>query len=108
MKLALAIAAKIVKAEVARGTPVSAENLRRAVELTARRQEIKVLLHSADLARITELLPELRREFSDVRTVALEPSPTVERGGVIVQTAEGSVDATIASQLDQIERGLLG
>ena len=99
---------KIVKTTISAGAPVAIENLRRAIELTASRRELKVLLHERDLARIEEFLPELRREFADVRKIALEPSPAVEPGGVIVQTREGSVDATIATQLDQIERGLLG
>ena len=107
VKLALRIAAKVVKKEIAAGT-VAVENLRRAIELTASRREIRVLLHEQDLARIDEYLPDLRREFSDLQKIALEPSPAVEPGGVIVQTREGSVDATIAAQLDQIERGLLG
>jgi len=107
VKLALLIAAKIVKKEIAAGT-VAVDNLRRAIELTASRRELRVLIHEQDLARIEQFLPELRREFSDLQKIALEPSPAVEPGGVIVQTREGSVDATIAAQLDQIERGLLG
>ena len=108
VKLALAVAAKIVNAEIARGKPVVEGILRRAVELTARRQEIKVLLNAADLARIQEFLPELRRDFSDVQKIVLEASDAVGVGGVVVRTREGSVDATIATQLEEIERGLLG
>ncbi|HVE39106.1 MAG TPA: FliH/SctL family protein [Planctomycetota bacterium] len=108
VKLALAIAAKIVKAAVVLDRPVAEENLRRAVELTARRRELRVLLHPDDLKRIDTYLPALRRDFSDVQVVTLDADPSVARGGVIVQTREGSVDATLAAQLDQIERGLLG
>jgi flagellar assembly protein FliH len=108
VKLALAVAAKIVKAAVALDRPVAQENLRRAVELTARRRELRVRIHPDDLARIETYLPALRRGFSDVEAVALEADPTLARGGVIVQTREGSVDASVAAQLDQIERGLLG
>jgi flagellar assembly protein FliH len=108
VKLALAIAAKIVKAAVVLERPVAEENLRRAVELTARRRELRVLLHPDDVARIDAYLPALRRDFSDVQAVVLDSDPSVAPGGVLVQTREGSVDATVAAQLDQIERGLLG
>jgi len=108
LRLALAVAAKVVKAEIASGRPVAEANLRRAIELTARRQELQVLVHPDDLARIETFLPELRREFSEIRKIEIEAGPAVDRGGVIVRTREGSVDATIASQLEQIERGLLG
>ena len=108
VKLALAVAAKIVKAEIAQGKPVAAGNLRRAVELTARRQELKVQLHPDDLQMIEVYLPELRREFSDLQKVALESNSSLERGGVVVQIREGSVDAAIATHLEEIGRGLLG
>ena len=108
VKLALAVAAKIVKAEIRRGGPVAEENLRHAVELTARRQDVKVLVHPADLARLSEFLPELRREFSDLQNISLEAGDAVRAGGAVVQTREGSVDASVATQLEEIERGLLG
>ena len=108
VKLALAVAARIVKAEVQAGKPIAAENLRRAVELTLRRQEIRVQIHPADLQLIETYLPELRRDYADLQKVALEPNAALGRGGVVVQTREGSVDAAIATQLEEIERGLLG
>ena len=108
LRLVLSIAGKVVKAEISSGRPVAEANLRRAIELTARRQELQVLVHPDDLARIDTFLPELRREFSEIQKIVIEAGPAVDRGGVIVQTREGSVDATIAGQLEQIERGLLG
>lgn len=108
IKLAIAVAAKIVKGAVADGRPVAQENLRRAIELTARREEVQVLLNPGDVARIEGFLPELRRQFSDLHHVALEADADIAPGGVLVRSREGSVDATIAAQLEEIERGLLG
>ena len=108
LKLALLVAGKVTKAAVQSGKPVAEENLRRAIALTARRQELKLLMNPQDVARIEEFLPELRREFTDIQKVVLEADPAIGRGGVVVQTREGSVDATIAAQLEEIERGLLG
>jgi flagellar biosynthesis/type III secretory pathway protein FliH len=108
LKLAVLVAGKITKAEVREGKPVAEGNLRRAVELTARRRDLRILLNPQDVARIEAFLPDLRREFSDLESVALEPDPAVAPGGVVVRSREGSVDATIAAQLEEIERGLLG
>ncbi|MBV8882056.1 MAG: hypothetical protein JO332_19020 [Planctomycetaceae bacterium] len=108
LRLAIRVAEKLTKAEIRSGGRVAEENLRRAIELTARRQELQVLLHPQDLARLEEFLPELRREFSELRQIALQADPTIGPGGVVVQTREGSVDTTIAAQLEEIERGLLG
>jgi flagellar assembly protein FliH len=108
LRLALLIAGKVTRAAIQNGKPVAEESLRRAIELTARRQELKVRLHPRDVARIEEFLPELRREFADIQNIVLEADPATGPGGVVVETREGSVDATIAAQLEEIERGLLG
>lgn len=108
VRLALAIAERIVKREVKVAEGVAAANVRRAIELTASRQVVKILVHPADLSRVEAFLPDLRREFSDILDVAIEGSDTVGPGGCVVTTREGSVDATIAAQLEEIERGLLG
>jgi flagellar assembly protein FliH len=108
VRLALAVAERIVKGEVASGRNVAAANVRRAVELAARRHELRVLLNPADLALVEGCVPALRREFADIGTLSLEAAESVTRGGCVVVTREGAVDADIATQLDEIERGLLG
>jgi flagellar assembly protein FliH len=108
VKLSVRIAEKIVKAEVAHGRPVAADNLRRAVALAVRRRELRVRVHPEDLALIEGFLPELRRELGDLGGVALESDPGLARGGVVVSTPEGAVDADLRTQIEEIERGLLG
>lgn len=108
IRLAVAVAEKLTKAAIAGGKPVAEENLRRAIELTARRQELRILVHPDDAARIDAFLPELRRDFADLQKISIDADASVGRGGVVVRTREGSVDATIAAQLEEIERGLLG
>jgi flagellar assembly protein FliH len=107
-RLSVRIAEKIVKAEIAGGRPVAAENLRRAVALAVRRRELRVRVNPDDLALVEGFLPELRRELGDLGRVELEADPALARGGVVVSTPEGSVDAGLQAQLDEIERGLLG
>ena len=108
LRLSVRIAEKIVKAEVESGRRVAAENLRRAVALAVRRREIRVRFNPADHALIEAFLPELRRELVDLGRVDLEPDPAVARGGVVVVTPEGAVDADLRTQIEEIERGLLG
>jgi flagellar assembly protein FliH len=108
VRLSVRIAEKIVKAEVARGPRVALDNLRRAIALAVRRREVRVRLNPADLEAVEKFLPELRREAVDLGDVALEADPAVARGGAVVVTPEGAVDADLRSQLDEIERGLAG
>jgi flagellar assembly protein FliH len=108
VSLAVKIAGKIVKREAASGPSVAPENVRRAIALLARRSDVRVLLHPSDLKAVEAALPGLAREFADLGAVAVESSPAVQRGGCRVVTREGAVDADVAVQLEEIERGLLG
>ena len=108
VRLAVRIAEKIVKREVRDPGAIAAGNLRRAIELTAGRRAVRILVHPDDLAALEAFLPDLHRGFDDLLEVSLEGSVTVGRGGCVVSTREGRVDATIAVQLEEIERGLLG
>jgi flagellar assembly protein FliH len=108
VRLSLAIAEKIVKHEVRAPGAAAIENVRHAVELTANRQVVRILVHPEDLKAIDSHLPSLRQEFTDVLDISADASEAVGRGGCVVSTREGLVDGTVAVQLEEIERGLLG
>jgi flagellar assembly protein FliH len=108
VRLAVAVAEKIVRAEIRSGRPVAAANLRRAVELVTHRRRLKALLHPEDLAAVEACLPALRADLANLGTLDLEESGTVSRGGCVLVTEEGSVDADVRTQLEEIERGLTG
>lgn len=108
VKLAVAIAEKIVRAEVDRREDVAAAAVKRAIELAADKQELRVLLHPADVEMIETYLPTLRQEHPEIGRIKIEAGDAVSRGGCVVMTPQGSVDADIVTQIREIERGLLG
>jgi len=99
VRLALAIAAKIVKAEIKAKRPVAEENVRAAVALAAHRQGLVARVNPDDLKLI---------ELPRLGPVSLQADPTIDRGGCVVELHPGDIDLRIATQLEQIEQGLLG
>ncbi len=99
VRLALAIAARIVKAEVKGKRPVAEENVRAAMTLAAHRQGVVARVHPDDLKLI---------ELPRLGPVTLQADPGVDRGGCVVELHPGDIDLRIATQLEQIEQGLLG
>lgn len=100
VRLAVAMAGRMVRAEVTLGRPVAAAALAEAVRRAARRRVLEIRLHPDDLAAIrgaAELPP-------GAKVVA---DPAVGRGGCVALVAEGAIDLSIDAQLDEIERGLL-
>jgi flagellar assembly protein FliH len=108
VRLAVAVAEKILRAEIRSGRPVAAASLRRAVDLVTHRRRLKALVHPEDLAAVQACLPALRADLADLGALELEESGTVSRGGCVLVTEEGSVDADLRTQLEEIERGLTG
>lgn len=109
LRLAVAVAERILRAEV-RLRPDEAVRgaVLRAAELAADRRELRVRLHPQDVTAVETLLPELRRRFSETAKVTLEADESVSRGGCVVRTREGAVDAQLETRLREIERGLAG
>jgi flagellar assembly protein FliH len=99
VRLAIAIAEKIVKAEIKKGAPVAENNLRAALRRAVRGHGLEIRLHPDDAARLRPAGEEGASIIAD---------STITPGGCIVRTSAGSVDLDIKTQLDEIERGLLG
>ena len=108
IQLAVAIAGKIVKGEVDTGRKVAIENVRRAISLAVNRGTLEIHLHPKDHSMVEKYLPELTAEFTDIDSVELRDDPAIEQGGCVVHTQMGKIDADIRTQLEEIERTLLG
>lgn len=100
VRLAIAIAEKIVKVEVKKGTPVAENNLRAAMRRAVRGHTLEIRLHPDDAARL--------RKADKESGAAITADPSIAPGGCVVRTAAGTVDLDIPTQLEEIERGLLG
>ena len=109
IRLAVAIAERIIKVEVRdRAWDIAAANLRRAMELAVQDREAVVRVHPEDLEALKERLPGIVAAFPEGRGIRLRPDEHLVRGGCVIETGKGGVDADLSTQLDEIERGLLG
>jgi flagellar assembly protein FliH len=108
LALALALAGRIVKREVALDDEIALRACREAVRLTVERRDILLRVHPDDLAAVEDYLPELRSAFTDLERVGVEADEAVERGGARATTREGEVDLRIGEQFRALERALLG
>jgi len=108
VRLALAIAEKIVGRAVDADPQIVASVLERAKKEIAEARLIRVRLNPADHCILSELRPELvRTEESGGRRIEVAPSDDVARGGCRIETEIGVVDATIPTQIEEIQRQLL-
>jgi flagellar assembly protein FliH len=102
VRLALAIAHRVLRREIA-ADPEALRGLVLAALEKLQSQEIsRVKAHPAQSAQIAACLknaaPNLRIE--------VVPEPSLQPGGLVFETNHGNLDASVDSQLQEIERGL--
>lgn len=109
LRLAVAVAARIVRREVKADPGGAARRaVVEAVSLAAERSRVSVRVNPADLAVLGEAQAELAGRFADLGGLEILGEESVERGGCRVLTPGGEVDMQIGTQLDRIERLLAG
>lgn len=106
VKLAMAIAERIVHTEVAENKNVVAENVRNALTRLVNREVVTLRLNPADLETIRQYREEIVAS-SDVEHLRIVEDQRVDRGGVVVETEAGTIDAKISTQLREAKRALL-
>lgn len=98
--LALEIARKIIGVEMALDSGTVAKVIRTALAKVGAGQQVSVRVSQEDFAYLRKSPPDF---LSEVELVA---DPNVERGGAIIDTPVGSLDAQIKEQLVEIEKNL--
>ena len=102
VKLALAIARKVLNRELSTDPEALAGLARVALDKLNLRELQRVRVHPADAQAIGRVLGA----SSGPKRVEVVADGTLERGGAIFETDRGMLDASVTTQLGEIERGL--
>jgi len=103
VRLAVGIAERVLHQQVALDHGVVVEMARAAISRIVDREKITVRVNPADIERMREHRDELLA-LGDVKTMRVIEDQRVDRGGVIVETDAGSIDAKISTQLSEVRK----
>jgi flagellar assembly protein FliH len=106
VRLAMGIAERIVHTEVSNNRQVIVENVRAALTRLVSREVVTLRVNPADLDTIRQYRDGIV-EASDVEHLRIVEDQRVDRGGVMVETDAGTIDAKIATQLREAKRAIL-
>ncbi len=101
VRLAIAIARKIVGREVNTDPEAIAGVVKASLEKMRVQEVLRVRLHPDYKAKVTEALARL-----GATNVEVAGDAACERGAVVFETTRGNLDASVETQLREIERGL--
>jgi flagellar assembly protein FliH len=103
LKLSLLLAKKIIKEEVRTDPKMIERTLRSAMTNLVDKSRMKVSVNPEDGEEIRNLIPELTAKLPGGRFTIVEDN-TIQRGGCILETGFGKVNATIDDQCQILEK----
>jgi flagellar assembly protein FliH len=103
VKLAIAIGRRVLRRELATDPDAMRGLVKAALEKLEGREIERVRVNPADAAAVKQHLEQARMAAK----FEVVPEPRLERGAAIFETSRGNLDASIETQLDEIQRGLI-
>jgi flagellar assembly protein FliH len=107
VRLAIAIAEKIINQEVATRKEIILGVLKGALKNIAETDGMKIRINPQDFRYMMEVKKDFIQSFDGMRNVVFEEDSSIKRGGAIVETMFGEVDARLESQLKEIKAAML-
>jgi len=102
--LAFQLARKIIQYEALEHREVLAATLTRALEHVVQQDQIVVRVHPDDVNYATEIKEELGHTRGDIETLTVKGDTSVGRGGCLVESSLGTIDARIEAQFEELEQ----
>ena len=106
--LAYAIAEKVVHQEVQTNRDVIKAVLTDAIKGIVDKEELKIRLNPQDYRYMLEIKADFFQAIDGVKHIILEEDDKIMRGGVVIESLFGEVDARIDKQLGEMKALLSG
>ena len=105
--LVLLISRKVVKVISENQRNVVINNVVQALRKLKSRGDVAIRVNLSDLDLTTEHIKDFMKMVENVKSITVLEDSTVEKGGCIIETDFGEIDARISSQLREIEEKVL-
>lgn len=101
--LALEIAKKVIQDEIALQPEIVQRTVETALKRVSDLEQVVVKVNPLDLDMILPKQETFKALVPDVQNFSIEGSHTIQRGGCVIETNSGSINATIQAQLGIVE-----
>lgn len=107
MALCYLIAERIIKHEIEKDDKVILNILHESLEYVANETEITIKLNPDDYNIVKEYKKDITSSLTEIKNLKFEPDEKITRGGCLIETNSGEVDARLETKLEELERVLL-
>jgi flagellar assembly protein FliH len=102
LKLSLLIAKKIIGEEVRTNNEIIGNTISSALKFLTDKRKVKIIINSDDMEDVRRLLPDLAKLTKGGHFQITEDN-SIKKGGCILETGFGKINATIEDQLGMLE-----
>ncbi len=106
VRLAVAIAEKIIQQELETRPEVVVDMVKQAMRRLRDREVLRVSVNPRDLERVKEAKEDLIGAVDGVKELHVMEDRRVDPGGVVIESPNGTLDARVRTQIEEIERAL--
>ena len=92
----------LIQRETSLSPEVLKTSLRQALSHVVEQTRVKIRLNPADLEFLEDIIVDIRDEFSKLKDFEIVPDAEISRGGCLLETDFGLVDATLERKWREI------
>ncbi len=107
VQLAMAVSRKIIERELVTRPEIIVEMVKRAIQKVTDREELTVRVNPDNLDSTINAQEEIAQSAKGVRKLKVLADPAIASGGCVVESSNGTVDARVERQLNEIEQALM-
>ncbi len=101
LRLIELIVKKIIGEEIKTGEAIIRHSIKSAANFLSDKRKVRIIINPDDMEEVKKMLPDLSR-LTKGGNFQLTEDPSVGKGGCMLETGFGRVNATIEDQLDEI------
>ncbi len=107
VSLGVEVARFLLQREVQTDPTVVVEQVRRAFNRVSGIDTVTVRLHPSNVEALEQVKSMLVAMSDGVRSIHVQPDFSIDPGGCVLETAIGTIDAQISTQLEQIKNEMI-
>ncbi len=107
VELVILMARKVIKVISENQKNIVMANVAQALKKIKGRSDVTIRVNLEDVKLTTEHVQDFINSIENVQNITVLEDSTVEKGGCVVETDFGSIDARISSQLSELEAKIL-
>lgn len=104
IELVVELTKKIVQFELATREDSIQNMIHLAVQSVLDRESLVIKVHPVDQGYAEKYRPELKKMFGEINNISIEANSGIERGGCVIESNFGAIDAQISQLNEQMDK----